>query len=147
MARRQKKGAGAGRKRATGPRLKLAPRGKPFQRGNKLGRKFTPGHSIKSPGRPKLPPGYKEAFELMEPESWEAMRDIVNDPGHKDRRQAAEYVINRRRGKPTERTEVTGAGGKPLVPKTPSAVVEALRRLVGQGPAGAQPETAEPKEP
>jgi hypothetical protein len=119
-------------KKHAGLRKKRAASGRPFVKGigGPPGTRFVKGHSIKSPGRPRLPPGYNEAFELMEPEAWEAIRDIVKNPVHKDRQKASEYVVNRRRGKPTERTEVTGAGGGPLIPPSASAAVEALRKLV-----------------
>ena len=132
---------GAPKRRNGAP--KRRPGGRPFLPGNKQGRKFQKG-GPPGPGRPPLPPGFREALEALEPHALAAIADIVHNPDHKDRRQASEYVLNQRHGKPTERTEISGPGGSPLVPRGPSEVVEALRKLVDPAaPAPADPPKAE----
>lgn len=127
-----KKDAPNAKKGAKLPRPKGRPRGRPFRRGNGDGRKFVKGHGIKSPGRPPLPAGYREAFDMMEPEARQALRDIVNDPTHKDREKAAEYITNRKRGKPTERAEISGPEGGAVQIEGAEQVTELLRRLAGE---------------
>jgi hypothetical protein len=45
-------------------------------------------------------------------------------------RQACEYLINRLLGKPTEKSEITGAGGNPI----PMAFEAAIAKFYGDGP-------------
>lgn len=101
-----------------------------------VGRRFKKGQSGNPKGRPPLPPGYKEAFDVLEPASWKAMQEILDDPRHKDRGSVAMYVTNRRRGSPTQRAEITGNDGKPLEVTGPADVIAALKRMAGEGEEG-----------
>lgn len=113
-------------------RRKKKPRGRPFPKGNALGRKFKTGEPSANPsGRPPCPPEYAAAMDVLEPLGYQAMQDILTDPGHKDRGDISKYVTNRKHGKPVERKEVTGAGGAPLLSPTVTNALDVLRRLVG----------------
>jgi hypothetical protein len=101
-----------------------------------VGRRFQKGKSGNPSGRPPLPPGYREAFDVLEPLSWKAMEEILLNPRHKDRGDVAKYVTNRRRGSPTQRAEITGADGKPLEVTGPPDVIAALKRMTGEGEEG-----------
>lgn|GEM_PF-2376944 len=101
-----------------------------------IGRRFKKGESGNPAGRPPLPPGYKEAFDVLEPMSWKAAEEILADPKHKDRAMIARYIIDRRRGTPTHRSEITGQDGKPIEVTGPAEVIAALKQLVGEGQEG-----------
>lgn len=100
--------------------VKRGGRGRPFGKGNQAAK----GH-----GRPKLPPGYDEAMDIMEPVAWLAIYDIISDADHPRRGQEAEYVINRRRGMPVARAEVTGRNGGPITTRTEMTTEEARAEL------------------
>ena len=101
-------------------------------KGKPRGRPFPKGKSGNPSGRPPLPPGYKEAFDVLEPMSWAAMQEILAEPGHKDRGDIAKYVTNRRRGMPTQRSEITGADGKPVEVTGAPEIVAALKKIAGE---------------
>ena len=103
-------------------------RGRPFPKGNDLGKKFKKG-CPPGPGRPPLPPGFRDALDVMEPDFLRAVHEIALDAGHKDRLQAAEYGLNQKHGKPTQRTELTGAGGGPVRTTTEPEAIAALKRM------------------
>ena len=90
--------------RNPGPKKK--PRGKPFEKGNKLG------------GRKALSPDVKAAFEELSVDAIKALRQVVNARKHNRREQAAEYIINRVSGTPPSSVhlEASGPGGAPLGP-------------------------------
>jgi len=69
-------------------------------------------------------------MEQLEPEALEAIGAIIRDPLNPRRGQTAEYVINRLRGKPTERREISGPGGEP-VEKQFGEILAAFTKLAG----------------
>lgn len=75
---------------------------------------FAPGTSGNKGGRPKIPDALKAKLTALEPKAWQALEDIIEDPIHKDREKAAEYVINRIHGKPLQKEEVSGPEGGPV---------------------------------
>lgn len=81
-------------------------------------------------GRPPISPEYKAAMTQLEPEALTALGDILRDPRHPQREKAAEYVVNRNRGKPTERREISGPGGEPVGKQFPE-LLAALDKLAG----------------
>lgn len=100
-----------------------------------VGRPFEPGNqAAKGHGRPPISPEYKRAIRQLEPKALKALDEILENPKDPQRRKAAEYVIDRRRGRPRVRAEITGAKGAPLVPPVESAALQALRRLLGTQP-------------
>lgn len=88
--------------RNPGPKKK--PRGKPFEKGNKMG------------GRKALSPDVKAAFESLLPDAIKALTSVVNNPKHNRREQAAEYIVNRVGGTPesTTKLQASGPNGEPL---------------------------------
>ncbi|TAL29000.1 MAG: hypothetical protein EPN98_21395 [Phenylobacterium sp.] len=76
-----------------------------FREGNKAAK----GH-----GRPKIPAEYKAALKILEPAALSVLDEVLADADHPRREQAAEYIINRARGTPRTRTEVSTPPGKPL---------------------------------
>ena len=106
--------------------------------------------AAKGHGRPPISAEYKAAIRQLEPKALRALDEILEDPKHPQRRKAAEYVIDRRRGRPRVRAEVTGAKGGPLVQPVTSAALEALRRLTAAPTTPAQeaaPPAPEPPKP
>jgi hypothetical protein len=105
--------------------------------------------AAKGHGRPALSEDYKRAIRQLEPKALRALDEILADEKHPQRRKAAEYVIDRRRGRPRVRAEITGAKGQPLVPPVESAVLQALRKLIPPGAAAATdpPPPADPPKP
>jgi uncharacterized membrane protein len=64
------------------------PRGKPFAKG-----------TINNPlGRPKLPPGTREAFQEMLPAALNTLQEVFTNSEHPRQEQAAEYVVNQALG-------------------------------------------------
>jgi hypothetical protein len=106
------------RSQSTRRSRKTKPGGKPFPKGvsgnpdTQFGRPN--GNPINTAGRPPMPAEYKLAMERMEPDAFRALEEIIADPFHRGRREAAEYVINRMRGRPRQTLEITGASGGPL---------------------------------
>jgi len=105
-----------------GNRSKKTRKGKPRGKGWAKGVSGNPatqfgqpgGNPINTAGRPPMPADYKLAMERMEPDAFRALEEIIGDPFHRGRREAAEYVINRMRGRPRQTLEITGASGGPL---------------------------------
>lgn len=108
-----------GRKREIN--AKRRPRGRPFKPGNKAAK----GH-----GRPPVSLEYKAAMKQLEPEALQVLGDVLRDPRHPHREKAAEYVVNRTQGKPTERREITGPGGEAIGKQFPE-LLAALDKLAG----------------
>lgn len=65
-------------------------------------------------GRPKLPPGTREAFQEMLPEALGALRDITTDPFHPRQEHAAEYIVNQALGTARQSVSVSGPNGEAL---------------------------------
>jgi hypothetical protein len=84
----------------------------------------------KSPGRPPLPPDYKLAMEDLGPRAVQALSAIVDNPEHPRHEQAIEYALNRWKGTPTARTEISGPKGGP-VPVNAVTTSGAKRARVG----------------
>jgi hypothetical protein len=99
---------------------RLRSRGRPFQKGK----------SGNPKGRPPISPEYKAAMSQLEPDALEGLAEIVRDRRHPQREKAIEYVINRNRGKPTERREISGPGGEP-VEKQFGEILAAFTKLAG----------------
>lgn len=77
--------------------------------------RFKPGNrAAVGHGRPKVPEEYKAAITMLEPIALDVLGQILADPRHPRRQQTAEYIINRKRGTPTNRTEVTGPNGEAI---------------------------------
>ena len=67
----------------------------------------------------------------MEPDFLRAVHEIALDAGHKDRLQAAEYGLNQKHGKPTQRTELGGIpGGSPIRTETEDESIAAFKRMI-----------------
>jgi hypothetical protein len=66
----------------------------------------------------------------LEPEALEGLGEIVRDRRHPQREKAIEYVINRNRGKPTERREISGPNGEPVGKQFPE-LLAALDKIAG----------------
>jgi hypothetical protein len=77
------------------------PRGKPFAKGN----------NNNPLGRPKLPPGTREAFQEMLPEALGTLREVFNDPLHPRQEQAAEYVVNQALGTARQSVDLRSPDG------------------------------------
>jgi len=116
------------------PKLKRARAGgRPFGPDNP-GKRFEKGCKP-GPGRPPLPPGFRDALDTMEPEALAKIRAIITAPDHRDALQAAEYVLNQKHGKPTQRTELGGIpGGSPIRTETEDESIAAFKRMI-KGPA------------
>lgn len=93
------------------------------------GGRFLKG-TVPGPGRPRLPPDYKAALFMLEPEAMKRIRDTIADRNHPRTEQAAEYVINRIYGTPTSKTEVSGPGGKPIEVDQEDPATALVRRLI-----------------
>jgi hypothetical protein len=96
-------------------------RGKPFEPGNQAAK----GH-----GRPSLPADYKAAMEDLGPRGLQALANIVDDPSHPRHEHAAEYIVNRWKGTPKQRTELSGPEGGPIPVKAVRTSDEKRRRLI-----------------
>jgi hypothetical protein len=88
-----------------GKNAKAQPRGKPFAKGNQAAK----GH-----GRPPLPEDYKAAIAVLEVRALEVLEEVLDDVKHPRREQAAEYVIDRNRGRTKQTTELSGLDGAPI---------------------------------
>lgn len=119
--------------------------GRPFEAGNKA----AVGH-----GRPKISPNYRKAIKELEPMALQALGEILDESDHPQRAAVAQYVVNRRRGRPLDRSEITGKNGKDLIPTRDDAI-EALKAVVPRAAvtaalaptAAATPEYTPPSEP
>lgn len=77
---------------------------KPFEKGN-------PG----GPGRPKMPEDVKQAFRALTQSAVKTLADIMqNGEQESNRIRAAETILNRAWGTPTQAVEITGTEGSPL---------------------------------
>jgi hypothetical protein len=82
-------------------RPKGKPRGKPFAKG-----------TINNPlGRPKLPPGTREAFQEMLPEALGTLQEVFTNPKHPRQEQAAEYVVNQALGTARQSVDLRSPDG------------------------------------
>ncbi len=88
--------------------------GKPKPRGGKRRTSWKPGKSGNPKGRPPLPEDYKLAMKVLDPLATKVLEEVMSDPRHPRRQQAAEYVLNRNHGTPRVRTEVSTPVGKPI---------------------------------
>jgi hypothetical protein len=110
----------------------LKPRGKAFPKGNKLGKKWVKGGPSPNPGgRPALTMEHRLLRENTGRVSFEALQEILEDPRHPRREQAAEYGISQWQGAPANRTELTGGDGKPLEREFPE-VLAAFKKIAGE---------------
>jgi len=80
--------------------------GKPFQKGQS----GNPG------GRPKVPEEIKEAFRAAGPNACECLCKIIADPAAKDsdKIRAAEVILDRGFGKPTQSVDLEATVGAPI---------------------------------
>jgi hypothetical protein len=93
--------------------------GKRDARGGKRSTSFKPGQSGNLAGRTPLPADYKVAMaDRLGPKGLACLEAILDTPDHPRHEQAVEYTINRWKGTPTVRTELTGPAGGPLAIKT-----------------------------
>lgn len=103
------------------------------------GRRFKAGESGNPKGRPVLPSDYKEAMEDLGPRGLAALANIVDDPDHPRHEQAAEYLVNRWKGAPTQRGEISGPGGGPIDLRENHMTREEMRREIERLEAGEDP--------
>jgi hypothetical protein len=77
------------------------PRGKPFAKG-----------TINNPlGRPKLPPGTREAFQEMLPAALNTLQEVFTNSEHPRQEQAAEYVVNQALGTARQSMDIRSPDG------------------------------------
>lgn len=81
-------------------------RGRPIQKGQVL----NPG------GRPKIPEEFKQLAKENSLVALQKVIEILNNPKSKnsERLKAAEIIMDRAWGKPTQSTEISGPGGGPI---------------------------------
>lgn len=80
-----------------------------------IGRPFKKGEAPISPGRPKMPEDVKQAFRALTGEAVKTLTAIMQKGEREgDRIRAAEIILNRAWGTPTQAVEVTGADGSAL---------------------------------
>lgn len=141
---------GRNRSKKGAHRKKRKPRGRSFRPGESGSKatQFPPGVSGNPAGRPPLPPEYKAAIAMLEPEAMEVLRDVLQDEAHPRRQQAAEYVLNRTQGRPRQTVEISGPDGKPVRIEGDDPVTTMLRAMIdkkkggnddGDGGSGAAP--------
>ena len=72
------------------------------------GGRFKPGQSGNPSGRPKIPEDVKAAFKELTPQAVETLKGIMLNPLAKDadRIKAAEIIMDRGYGKPTQAVDV-----------------------------------------
>lgn len=120
------------------PRKRRRAGGRPFkpgQSGNEA-TQFKPGESGNPAGRPPLPPEYKAAIAMIEPQAVEVLREVLEDRFHPRREQAAEYVLNRTQGRPRQTVELSGPDGKPVKLETDDPVAAMLRSMIAKKAEG-----------
>jgi hypothetical protein len=108
---------------------------------------FKKGKSGNPGGRPKLPPEYKLAMEDLGPRGLQALSDIIENPFHPRREQAAEYIVNRWKGTPTQRIEQSGPDGGPIAVTDLRMTREEMRRELEVLEAAERVAGSEPGEP
>lgn len=81
---------------------------------------FKPGESGNPGGRKAQPPGVTKEFRDATPKCVQRLVKIVTYGKDGDAIRAADIILNRAWGAPTQRQEVTGADGAPLIPGTPA---------------------------
>lgn len=107
------------------------------------GRRWKPGQSGNLKGRPKIPAEYKAAIKMLDPMAGQALGDILANPKHPHRRQAAEYVWNRNHGMPRARHELSTPPGQPMElnvkrsAPTSAELRRELEALIAKGMGGA----------
>jgi hypothetical protein len=118
-----KAAAGARSKAAqkSGVKAKGKPRGKPIQKGQVL----NPG------GRPKLPEELKAAFRAAAPEALEVLEKVMRSTkaAPAARIKAAEVILNRGYGTPTQSVELTNPDGSLGAKLTHEQALERLEEL------------------
>jgi len=68
--------------------------------------------------------------DRLGPAGLAALDAILANPDHPRHEQAAEYIVNRWKGTPTARTEISGPAGGPVALKTVLTSDEKRRRIV-----------------
>jgi Family of unknown function (DUF5681) len=77
--------------------------------------KFKPGQSGNPNGRPKIPPEVIELARLHTKEAIQTFVDVMqNGSDDRSRVDAADRLLNRAWGKPTEKVEISGDDGGPI---------------------------------
>jgi hypothetical protein len=81
-----------------------------------VGRPFKPGQSGNPTGGKKIPEDVKQAFRALTPQAVATLFGIMTEGEQESNRlRAAETILNRAWGTPTQAVEVTGSEGSPLV--------------------------------
>jgi hypothetical protein len=65
----------------------------PFEKGNKLGKKWKPGETGNEGGRPKIATEIRDLAKLDAPDAYRAVKDIMADPDNKQRLAAALAIL------------------------------------------------------
>jgi hypothetical protein len=112
--------------------------GRPFPKGDKAAWEAAGGKRPR--GRPPLPKGTQDAFNVMCPHAQEALLDIVFNPNHPRHEQALEYVVNRVAGTPrsavtvTNTNPITGIEVALISPNGDKTIVPDLSRVTYKVP-------------
>jgi hypothetical protein len=92
--------------------------GRAKRKGHRSRTTWSKGKSGNPKGRTPLPADYKLALDDLGPRGLQALSNIIDDPSYPRHEQACEYVLNRWKGTPTVKTEMSGPGGGPIAVKT-----------------------------
>lgn len=141
MTRERGSSSAANSKGSPKRRYRRRPRDPSKPKGKPRGKPWKKGQSGNLSGRPKASPEYRTWLDETEPLAFQAITDIIADPKHPQRGVHAQYVVNRKRGRPTDRVELGGTDGKPLESEFPN-LLGALKKLAGEEP-GEEPKPGE----